>query len=262
MKNFKNIDIVEKQGFLIIKLDRSKVNAINLDLIEDLSTVWNQIVRNDNYRGVVLTGQQGYFSAGLDLFELLDKSKKEIKYVWSQFLTLQQNLLIYPKPFICAVSGYALGAGCMLASCADYRIMARGERHKIGMPEVLMNLYMPDMWHELYSYWLGGSAKALDYLFNSRLFLAEEALKVGLVNQVCELEDINDKSEKVMTRWLKSSDFVLQKTKFTLRKKLLEKVKINPIEVAEAITQDWDNPETTAAIKNFVTMRKQKKTYL
>src|SRR5690606_38326654 len=125
----------------------------------------------------ILMGKEGFFSSGLDLITLFEYDQAQIKKFWEKFIGLVHQLVRFPKPLICAITGHSPAGGCVLALCADYRIMAQGD-YIIGLNEVPVGIVVPGSIAQLYGFWIG-MGNASRFLLEGKLLKPEEAESVG-----------------------------------------------------------------------------------
>ena len=123
----------------------------------------------------------------------------------------------FSKPFVCAITGFAPAGGTIYALCADYRVMARGEKHVMGMHEFKMSMQIPEMLCDIYTYVLG-EEQAWKFIQNARLFNSDEALKIGLVHQSEEVEAVEPEAEKQLLKLMRVYAPVYKKSKGYFRK--------------------------------------------
>ena len=170
----------------IIKINRPEaLNAVNTDVIAELSRTIDIVSGDDSIKALIITGAgERSFCAGADITYMvnIDPIKAE-KYASSAQAVLNKIEKI-DKPVIAAINGFALGGGCELALVCDIRIASSNA--KIGQPEVTIGI--PPGW--------GGSqrlsrivgpAKAKELIFTGKMITAEEAAQIGLVNKMVSL---------------------------------------------------------------------------
>lgn len=182
---------VEKKGdhILLVTLNRPEVrNAINIDMMHDLFKLWSELYRNHHdLRCVVLTGSDKAFCAGADLKERQNMSLD----VWqTQRAVLEQAMLSMvdcPIPIISAVNGPAFGGGMELVLASDFAYAAKTATFsqsevKIGlMPGALGSQHLPKAC---------GLKRAKELTFTASIFSAEEAYEWGIINKVCEPDQL------------------------------------------------------------------------
>jgi enoyl-CoA hydratase len=173
----------------IITLNRPhRLNAINMELLNDFKKQIDTAMRDDSVQTVILTGEGRAFCAGEDLKETaagkdLDQWIKEAEGLQS----IQRGMMDLGKPIIAAVAGYAVGGGCEFAMGCDMRIAA--ESAVFGFPETGVGLTVTNAGTKLLTH-LVGLGKAKELIFTGEFIEAHEALRIGLVNKVVPDEDL------------------------------------------------------------------------
>ena len=127
----------------VITLNRPKSNAINTEMVRELQKMVQIIEQDKQSAGLIITGQERFFSAGIDLIELYDYNETEIKDFWISFLKLTATLVSFKKPMVAAINGHSPAGGCIIALCADYRVMAEGD-FIIGLNEIPIGIIVPE----------------------------------------------------------------------------------------------------------------------
>jgi 3-hydroxypropionyl-coenzyme A dehydratase len=183
----KNIQLEPRGDIAIIKINRPEaLNAVNTDVIAELSRMIDIVGADDGTKAIIITGVgEKSFCAGADIAYMvnIDPIKAE-KYASSAQVVLNKIERL-EKPVIAAVNGFALGGGCELALACDIRI-ASGNA-KIGQPEVTIGI--PPGWGGTQRLArIVGPAKAKELIFTGKMITAEEAVQIGLVNKVVNLE--------------------------------------------------------------------------
>ncbi|MFF6784349.1 enoyl-CoA hydratase-related protein [Streptomyces sp. NPDC012510] len=169
------------EGVGTIRLDRPPMNALDIATQDRLKELAEEATRRDDVRAVVIYGGEKVFAAGADIKEM--RAMDHAAMV-ARSRALQDSFSAVariPKPVVAAVTGYALGGGCELALCADYRIA--GENAKLGQPEILLGV-IPGAGGTQRLARLIGPSKAKDLIFTGRMVKADEALTLGLVDRV------------------------------------------------------------------------------
>lgn len=168
----------------LVELNRPKeLNALNLQLMQELRDSLQQLDKNENVRAIIITGNDQAFAAGADIKQMADKSTIDMLMI-DQFSTWDQ-IRKTKKPIIAAVSGFALGGGCELAMTCDMIIAS--ESAKFGQPEIKIGV-MPGAGGTQRLTKAIGKAKAMELVLTGRFLSAEEAHFYGLVNKVVPVE--------------------------------------------------------------------------
>lgn len=245
-----------KGKIAVLSLDRGRSNAINSEMVSELYQIIRNIENDDTIAGLILTGKDGFFSAGLDLIELYDYDEEKIREFWIDFLNLVTALVSFKKPMVAAISGHSPAGGCVLALCCDYRVMAEG-KFIIGLNELPVGIIVPESIFHLYSFWLG-SAHAYRYLLEGKLLNTQEALSAGLVDEVVDPESILHAAERKMLMYIQMERTTWQQSKINMREELLRKVSADPTEMLGHMLEQWWSP-STRSILNTIIQNLQKK---
>ncbi len=168
----------------IIRINRPKVlNALNLELMEDLATLLEQFDADDNIHVILLAGNERAWAAGADIGDMATATSNEMKER-NQFATWERIKAIQ-KPIIAAVSGFALGGGCELMMHCD--IIIASETARLGQPEINIGV-MPGAGGTQRLTHAIGKALAMDVVLSGRFLTAHEALEHGLISRVVPKE--------------------------------------------------------------------------
>lgn len=241
----------EKKGnYSIITLDNGKVNAINTALVDALKNKFTKLQNDENNKGVILSGKPNAFSAGLDVKMLASNTEEQAYDFWLTYMQALQAMVNYNKPFVCAVTGFAPAGATILALCADYRVMAKGPKHVMGMNEFNMSLPVPEMLNDIYAYYLG-EHKAWAAIQNASLFNSDESLALGLVNESVEVEEVLPLAEKHLNKLLNIVPMIYAETKQYNRKGLSKIVNRDLEKLSNAVIAFYQSPELANMIKMF-----------
>jgi enoyl-CoA hydratase/carnithine racemase len=164
-----------------VRLSRPPMNALNTQVQEELREVSAQAGADPGVRAVVLYGGPKVFAAGADIKEMAAMGYAEMAARASALSSAFTAVAKIPKPVIAAITGYALGGGCELALCADFRVA--GDNAKLGQPEIGLGL-IPGAGGTQRLTRLVGTSKAKDLIYSGRFVGAAEALAIGLVDKV------------------------------------------------------------------------------
>ena len=199
---FTTIKFEKKAGYAIITLNRpDKLNALNNQLFTDLDNVITAIELDTEIRAILLTGEGKAFAAGADIKELnaCDGSTgKQFSQFGSNVMARLEALRI---PVLAAVNGFALGGGCELAMACHIRYASANA--KMGQPEVNLGI-LPGYGGTQRLTRLVGVAKSMELNLTGDMIGAEEAKRIGLVNEVFDETELIEKSiafiEKVISK--------------------------------------------------------------
>lgn len=175
-------------GVAVMTLDNGKVNALSRALLGELHRAANELTENPP-GAVVVTGGPKVFAAGADISEFAGPD--EAREITVGFHTAIDALAAVPRLVIAAVSGYALGGGCELALGCDYRI--GGNRTAFGQPEILLGIIPGGGGTQRLARVIGAS-RAKEMCLTGRQVKADEALRIGLLDEVVDADDPNDRA--------------------------------------------------------------------
>lgn len=247
----KYITVTHKNEYAILQLDRPKVNALNHDMVEEIRACFKSFEEDASVRGVIITGVPHIFSAGLDVIELYSYDKEKMNEFFISFGSMHIELARFPKPLIAAITGHSPAGGTVIAVAADYRIMAEGEKYTIGLNEVAVNIQVTNNLIEAYAFWIG-RGKAHRYILEGKLLHTQEALRVGLVDELCPLEMVLERAEQKMQHYLKAHNGILINTKAKLRKSWFENLTHDAAADLAESNRIWWSPEIRTRMKQFV----------
>jgi enoyl-CoA hydratase len=194
-----NVLYEKKDAIACVTLNRPKVlNALNGAIIAELKATFEDARDDSAVRGVILTGAgDKAFAAGADISEILNDPplEAEEKTRFGQALTiLIENL---GKPVIAAVNGFALGGGCELSMACTIRLAA--ETAKFGLPEVKLGI-MPGYGGTQRLSRLVGKGLALQLILSGGMITAQEAYRIGLVNEVVPNAELIGRAEAILNQ--------------------------------------------------------------
>ncbi len=178
-------------GVGTIRLDRPKMNAINIQVQDELVEVAREAGDRDDVKAVVVYGGERVFAAGNDVKEMADMSHVDMVKRSRSLQDAVTAVASIPKPVVAAITGYALGGGCELALAADVRFAA--DDAVLGQPEVLLGI-IPGAGGTQRLARLVGPSRAKDIIFTGRFVKAEEALAIGMVDRVVPAAEVYEQA--------------------------------------------------------------------
>ncbi|SDX82471.1 enoyl-CoA hydratase [Citreimonas salinaria] len=180
-----------------IRLNRpDALNALNSQLLGELSAALTDADRNDKVRCIVLTGSAKAFAAGADIKEMSEKSFVEM-FLQDFFGHEAMTITRVRKPVIAAVAGYALGGGCELAMMCDFIIAA--DTAKFGQPEINLGVVAGIGGTQRLTRFVGKS-KSMDMHLTGRFMDAEEAERSGLVSRVVPAKKLLEEAQSAAAK--------------------------------------------------------------
>jgi enoyl-CoA hydratase/carnithine racemase len=173
-------------GIGTIRLDRPPMNALNAEIQTALGAVCREASERKDVAAVIVYGGEKVFAAGADIKEMEGMSYTDMADHSGLLQDFTRALAAIPKPTVAAITGYALGGGCEVALACDFRVAAKKAR--LGQPEILLGI-IPGAGGTQRLARLVGPARAKDIVFSGRFVSADEALAIGLVDEVVDSEE-------------------------------------------------------------------------
>jgi enoyl-CoA hydratase/carnithine racemase len=183
------IDVGE--GIATIRFERPPMNALSIRVQEGLRDAAREVAIRRDVAAVVVYGGPKVFAAGADVKEMADWSLSEALERTRALQGCFTEIERIPQPTIAAVTGFALGGGCELAMCCDFRVA--GDNAKLGQPEILLGI-IPGAGGTQRLPRLVGLSRAKDIILSGRFIGADEALAIGLVDRVVAPESVYDEA--------------------------------------------------------------------
>ena len=206
----KNVLTEIRENVIITTLNRpDALNALNDQLMDELSLVVDEYEKNNDLKCLILTGSEKAFAAGADIKQMQPKSYMDVYK--EDFITRNwERISRCRKPTIAAVSGYALGGGCELAMMCDF--MVASENAKFGQPEINLGVSPGAGGTQRLTRFIGKS-KSMDMCLTGRMMDAAEAESIGLVSRVLPSENFIDEVTKIASEVAKKSLVATMMTK-------------------------------------------------
>jgi enoyl-CoA hydratase/carnithine racemase len=196
MGEFVRVEVDKAIG--TIRLDRPPMNALNAQVQGEIAAAAAQVSADPEVRAVVIYGGEKVFAAGADIKEMADASYATMAADSRRLQDSFTAVARIGKPVVAAITGYALGGGLELALCADFRVAGEGAR--VGQPEILLGL-IPGAGGTQRLPRLVGPARAKDIVFTGRFVAADEALAIGLVDQVVPDAQVYQAARELVARY-------------------------------------------------------------
>ena len=235
-----------------LRLARPPVNALDPALCRALITTLDAAVA-DGVDAVVLSGAPGIFSAGLDVPHLmaLGQDRQALHAGWGAFFGAARSLAALRIPVVAALTGHAPAGGCVLSLCCDYRVMARSPNpvkpFMIGMNETQVGLAVPEGAQQLMRRVIG-PYRAERLLVSGSMVAADEALRLGLVDTVVEVDQVVPHA----LEWL-GSLLALPRTPMLLTRSLARADLVRALQPEnldlERFVEGWYDADTQAGLR-------------
>ena len=216
--DLKYINFKKRDGIGWVQFNRpEKLNALNPDVLRDLEQAVATCEEDGDIRAVVLRGNEKAFVAGADIDSMATSDIKSAYTLTDLTMRVQERLADLPKPTIAAISGYALGGGCELALCCDFRIAA--DNAILGQPEITLGI-IPGGGGTQRLPRLVGLGLATELIFTGEMIKADRAERIGLVNKIVPLNQLETEVQALAFKLMKQPVLALRAAKTAIRKGL------------------------------------------
>jgi len=211
-KRFETIITEKEDGVERITLNRPRrMNAFNLEMIDELSTAVDEADADEEVRCVVIKGAgDRAFCAGLDLTVFADLSPMSAHHLSERGQTLMDKIETSSKPFVAAIQGFCLGGGFELALACDFRLA--NEAAQLGSPEIGLGI-IPGWGGTQRLSKIIGVARAKGFIMLGDRMSADEARKIGLVRGVVPVDELMDEVNSLAQRLAKGPPLALKLAK-------------------------------------------------
>jgi enoyl-CoA hydratase len=208
---FQTLKFEKKNSIAYVTVNRpDKLNALNMQVMDDLRAAFTAIRDDSEVRVAILTGSgEKAFVAGADIGELNKQdtvAAKAYTHKGQSVLDLIENL---GKPVIACINGFALGGGCELSMACTFRLAS--ENAKMGQPEVKLGI-MAGYGGTQRLPRLVGKGLAMQIVLTGEMITAQEALRIGLVNEVVPLGELIARAEAIAGKIIANAPLAIQYT--------------------------------------------------
>ena len=240
----------------ILTINRPKaLNALNSKVLDEIEETLNNINLN-KIKALIITGAgEKSFVAGADIGEMSKLSKKEGEAFGKKGNDIFRKIETFPIPVIAAINGFALGGGCEIAMSCDIRICS--ENAIFGQPEVGLGI-TPGFGGTQRLARIVGPGMAKQMIFTGQTIKAEEALRIGLVNEIYPQNELMENAKKIAANIGKNIFHAVKNSKNAINDGLQENID-KAIEIEERLFGDcFENKEQQEAMNNFLNKGKTK----
>ena len=251
----------EQRGHVgLITINRPEVlNALNLEVIEQLDDILLRAESQEDVHVIVITGAGRSFVAGADIGEMVNYTADDAKRFSHHGNNTMMHITRFPSPVIAAVNGFALGGGCELAMSCDIRLAS--EKARFGQPEVGLGI-TPGFGGTQRLARIVGVSNAMELILTAKTINAARAQELGLVSHVYPPEELMDKAMELAQAIAANAQVAVRQSKAAIRRGLQTDMYTGAAYEAEAFglcfaTEDqkdamtaFVNKEKVAAFKN------------
>lgn len=249
MGDFHVIEKSENAGVVVLKLAHGKANTMDLESCQAMIDEFTAL-RSSAAKAVVLTGQGSIFSAGVELVRTSDGGPGYVRKFLPALNAMFDAVFHFPKPVVAAINGHAIAGGCVLACCADRRLMAQGNG-RIGVTELLVGLPFPALAFEVMR------SVTLSRYFPQAIYAGETyfpdgGAERGWIDEVVSAADLLDRAVGVAQTLAALPAATFAMTKRQMHLPVIERMQREGDKIDAAVIDIWAAPEATARIQDYV----------
>ena len=242
------IGVTRHGNIALVTLAHGKANALDTEFCRALTGQFAKLQKSDA-KAVVITGQGAIFSAGVNLISA-QEGAKYLRTFLPSLNKMFEAVFDFPKPVVAAINGHAIAGGCVLACCADYRMMARGAG-RIGVTELLVGLPFPALAFEVMRFVTGPRSFA-ELIYTGETYPPEAGLERGLLHEIVEPQALQERALAAAGMLAQLSPAAFRQTKQQMRLAVAERLKRDGKKTDAAVTKIWTSPAAVKSIKAYV----------
>lgn len=222
---------------------------MDLELCQAVIEAFHQ-VRSSAAQAVVLTGQGGIFSAGVDLVRTSDGGPAYVREFLPVLNAMFDAVFHFPKPVVAAINGHAIAGGCVLACCADRRLMAQGNG-RVGVTELLVGLPFPALAFEIMRL-VTAPRYFPQSIYDGETILPDKGAERGWIHEIIAPADLIDRAIATAQALAALPAATFAMTKRQMHSSVIERMESDGDKTDAAVTEIWAAPEATARIRDYV----------
>jgi enoyl-CoA hydratase len=251
--------VIEREtsdGILTLRLAHGKASALDLELCSALQREFETAAESRDVRAVVVTGTGSIFSAGVDLFRLVDSGKKYVQDFVESLDSMLRAIFLFPKPAVAAINGHAIAGGAIIGFACDYRVMSSG---RIGVPEALVGVPFPPLALEIVRFAVPRQ-HLQSMLYLARTYELSDAKAIGIIDEVTSGDRVLDRGRKIAAEMAEHTPDGFRITKRQLREPFLRDAARIAAVSTDEIDALWAAPATHEHIRAYLAKTLGKKT--
>ncbi|XP_071489860.1 enoyl-CoA delta isomerase 1, mitochondrial-like [Diadema antillarum] len=217
------VKVDKEEGYAVMHLNSPPVNSLNTPMLQAITETIQDLEDDNRMQGLILTSAcPKIFSAGLDITEMYQKSSESTDRFWRSLQDMWLTLYGTRLATVAAVNGHSPAGGCLMATSCDYRIMADGA-YTIGLNEVHLGIVAP-FWFKDIMLSTVGQRETERALGLGLLYKPQEALDIGLIDEISPEDEILDRAKEQLLKWTKIPGFARMTTKRLIRDANMQKL--------------------------------------
>jgi 3,2-trans-enoyl-CoA isomerase len=241
------ISRTDHDGIARVVIRRGKVNAFNDAVIDEMSRTFAELALDPSVRAITLTGTGKFFSFGFDIPQFLGYSKEQFTRYLTSFTRLYREIFLHPKPVVAMLNGHTIAGACMIATSCDYRVMVSGKA-RISLNEINFGSSVFAGSVEMLKL-LVGHRNAESVLYSGAMYTAEEAHRMGLVDQVVSEADLESVVDHIARDYAARDPDAFRSIKGLLRRAVAERMEKTEKDSIEEFVRIWYSEKTWARLR-------------
>jgi enoyl-CoA hydratase len=235
-------------GVAVMRMAHGKVSALDVEFCRRIVDEVTHIGSSDA-RALVLTGSNSTFSAGVDLFRVLNGGTAYLRSFLPAMESLFRTLLTFPKPVVSAVNGHAIAGGCIIAATSDYRVMVEGKA-RIGVPELMVGVPFPTLPFEIVAARVS-PVHFRQLVFGGRTMEAHDAVAVGFVDETAPPDVLLSRALDAARRLAAIPPVTFSLTKRAFVDRILERLEKSR-SLNDEVLDAWSSAEVQARVRAYL----------
>ena len=237
----------DHDGIAVLRIEHGKVNTLDLELCNALVEAFEDA---NEARAVVLTGTGKIFSAGVDLFRVLEGGTSYIDAFVPAMCCAFERIFVHPAPVVAAANGHAIAGGCLLVAASDQRLMVQGSA-RIGIPELQVGVPFPPIALEIMRF-ATPSQHFQTIVCRAETYEPAAALGLGLLDEVVDPDKLLDRALARAERLASIHRESFAITKREIRRPALVRIRTLEQTVAREVHERWLEPGTLERIRDYL----------
>lgn len=242
-------EIRNENGIAVLTLRYGKANALDIEFCKALKKEFRRLAKSGS-RAAVITGEGRIFSAGVDLPRAAEGGRKYLRDLVIALDAMYEELFYFPKPLVAAINGHAIAGGCVLAACADYRVLAKGAG-RMGVTELRVGVPFPPFAFEV----LRATASPLHlphFTASGETFDTQGALLNGFADEAVDADRLMVRAAEKAFALAAIRPEAFAANKAHVRASARQILKTDGGRLSRQIMKVWEGKETSAKIRAYV----------
>lgn len=236
-------------GLAVLTLRRGRANALDIEFCKALKKEFRRLAKSDE-RAVIVTSEGNIFSAGVDLLRAAEGGRKYLRDLVFALDEMYETLFYFPKPLVAAINGHAIAGGCVLACCADYRVLAQGNA-RMGVTELLVGVPFPPFAFEV----LRATTSPMHFpkfTASGETFGTQDAIRNGFADEAVDIDRLMVRATEKALALASIPPEAFAVNKMHLRVPARQILENDRGRLARQIMKVWEAKETVENIRAYV----------